>query len=49
MRKDDWNKPGPNIPAALGCKKIAMFALVGALAGLTALGAGVAALSGWLA
>lgn len=49
MRRDEWNKPGPNIPAALGCKKFAVFAVVGLFAGLAALATGVAALAGWLA
>lgn len=49
FRKDDWNKKGPNIPAALGCKKIAMLAVFGFFAASTAL-AGAAALAvRWLA
>jgi hypothetical protein len=48
MRKDDWNKPEPNIKAALGCKKLAVFAFFGLFAGAAAVASGVAALSGWL-
>ena len=25
MRKDDWDRKGPDVKAALGCKKIAVF------------------------
>jgi hypothetical protein len=48
MRRDDWDRKGPDLKAALGCKKLAIFAAVGFLAGLAVLASGVAAVSGWL-
>lgn len=40
MRKDNWDKKGPHIPSALGCKKptiiafTVVIALIAALCGL---------------
>lgn len=41
-RKDEWDKKGPNIPAALGCKKMAIvaFTAVSALVALLLLACG---------
>jgi hypothetical protein len=48
MRRDDWDRKGPDLKAAVGCKKLAMSAFFGLLAGLAVLASGVAAMSGWL-
>jgi hypothetical protein len=49
MRRDDWNKPEPNIKAALGCRKLAVFAFTGLAASLGVLATGAALAVRWLA
>ncbi len=49
IRKDEWNKKGPDLKAAAGCRSLAAFAVVGVFAGPPALTAAAAAAVRWLA